>query len=439
PRLDPASRDFSLRMDELIDLAESGQAPARDWQELGWYLSSVPLVHLRATTWQRLATQVVFTLPRSVKVGYRQYSTAVMNIASLPRAHDFLVEAVAAYVAEPNVQVVTNPIGLLDRLPTRQAARLVLDLIEHPHSDAVFTLAVWLASQKLARGDFDDHERARLDMLVLTLWRANPEKAGNDLAELIARLPDGMRSTLVSAARQAGRGRLGYVVEHAEESLSPLAAHAGVVAHAMAESARRRVPQQAAYGEDTMLTRLVREAVFHRDSERRHLAALVISASPFGEAVADELLELLDAQVQHSSQSSHSSAEPEWLRVRAATLVRYLCTDRHRMRMLGLLDDRTDRTDPGDAVAAPIAQGLGHLRFDAVSDQVLRRSLRDSPGQSPGRLPDAPPGRREAGTMYALGMTGSPALAAIARSADAPGWQRDAARWWLAHGSAVLT
>jgi hypothetical protein len=29
-----------------------------------------------------------------------------------------------------------------------------------------------------------------------------------------------------------------------------------------------------------MLTRLIRDALFHRDSERRHLAALLISSSP---------------------------------------------------------------------------------------------------------------------------------------------------------------
>jgi hypothetical protein len=50
------------------------------------------------------------------------------------------------------------------------------------------------------------------------------------------------------------------------------------------------VPQRPPYEDDRMLPRLSREALFHRDSEQRHLAALIISSSPFGSAVTDELL-----------------------------------------------------------------------------------------------------------------------------------------------------
>ncbi|MGN6130215.1 MAG: hypothetical protein ACTHOK_07725, partial [Nocardioidaceae bacterium] len=313
PRLDPASRAFADRLDELIDCAEAGEACARDWQELGWHLAAVPLVHLRACTWEALATQVITQLPRSIKVAYRQYSTAAMNIATVPRAQDFLVDAIAAYVADPDVQVVTNPVGLLDRLPTRDAARLGLDLVEAPPHQAAFAGGVWLAAQKIASGGFTAEERTELDMVVLRLWRANPARASEDLAELIASLPEGMRSTLVDAAAKAGRPRLGYVVEHGEELV---ASKARVIAHALAEGARVRVPQEAPYEEDKMLARLIREALFHRDSERRHLAALLIATSPFGEAVTEELLVVLGG-----------TGYPDWMRARTATLVRYLSAE----------------------------------------------------------------------------------------------------------------
>ena len=39
--------------------------------------------------------------------------------------------------------------------------------------------------------------------------------------------------------------------------------------------------------------------------------------------------------------------------------------------------------------------------------------------------------------MYALGMSGSPGLAALATSDTAPEWQRTAAHWWGEHGSAI--
>ena len=405
PKLDPSTREFAERFDELLDLAEDGNARARDWQELGWYLAAAPMIHLRARTWKVLTHQLVTELPLSVKLAYRQYMTAALQMAAVQRAQDFMVDAIAAYVTDPDVQVITNPVGLLDRLPTRDSARLVLDIIERPPTSSAFTLGVWLATQKVTQGHFTAEERSQLDMLVLKLWRANPAKAGEDLAELIAGLPEGMRSTLVDAATRAGRRKLGYVVEHGEEMV---ASRARVIAHTMAEAARRRVSAAPPYDEDKMLSRLIREALFHRDSERRHLAALLISASPFHEAVTDELLLMLA-----------ETGNPPALRTRSATLVRYLGSDVHRMRMLPLLED------PNEDVAVPIAQGFGHLSHATTSDQQLRASL------------GAEWSLRERAKMYALGMTGSEGLAAIARSTTAPGWQKSAARWWIAHGPAI--
>jgi hypothetical protein len=408
PKLDPSSRAFAERLDELLDVAESGPVRARDWEELGWHLAAAPMVHLRRGTWEILTRRLVNQLPRSVKVSYRQLSTAAINLAALPRAQDFMVEAIAEYLSDPAVQVITSPAGLLDRLPTRQAARLVLEIIEKPQNILTYHLGIWLATQKVVRRDFEPAERTELDMLVLKAWRRDPAQASADLAELIAELPEGMRSTLVQAAAKAGRRKLGFVVEHGEELP---AAKTAPFAREVADAARASAPQEPAYDEDLMLPRLIREALFHRDSERRHLAALLLSASPFGPGVADELLVRL----------SRPNAYPVWIRARLATLVRYLGNDSHRMRMLGLVDD------PVDDVASAVAQALGHTSLNAMSDQALRNSL--------GRTWSP----RERAKMYALGMSGSPGLPAIARSKDAPQWQQAAARWWMEQGPAITS
>jgi transcriptional regulator with XRE-family HTH domain len=405
PKLDPAGREFAERFDRVLDLAEDGRAGARDWQELGWHMAAAPFTHLRASTWEALTSTLVNELPRSTKVAYRQYSTAAMNLASVPRAQDYLVEAIKYYIADPDVQVVTNPMGLLDRLPTRESARLVLDALAHPPNESVFAVAVWVAAMKITHGGFTDDERGELDVLILRLWRQNPAKAAEDLAELIAHLPEGMRSTLVRAASRAGRRKLGYVVEHGE---AVVATKARDIAHTLAEAARARAPQDASYDGDRMLARLVREALFHRDSERRHLAALLVSASPFWEGVADEMLSLVADE-----------GHPAWMRARAATLVRYLSGDAHRMRMLGLIDHSNDE------IATALTQGLGHMRPTPVADQALRRSL------------GAEWSLRERAKMYALGMTGSPGLEVILRNSDVPAWQRSAARWWRTQGPAI--
>lgn len=405
PLLDPGAMEFSYRLDELIELVEEGEAGAADWQDLGWHLAAVPLAHLRAHTWETLCRRLVDVLPRSIKVPYRQYSTAAMNLASVPRAQEFLTEAVVQFVSTPGVQVLSDVVALLDQLPTRDAARLVLDLIDDPPADTVMELAVWVAAQKVQRGDFTAEERTRLDMAVLRQWRADPVKASEQLARLVASLPEGIRSTLAAAASKAGRQRLGYAVERGEEFGPSLTQS---LSHDIAEAARSGVPQRPSYGEDRMLERLVREALFHIDSERRHLASLLVSASPFGNAVAAELLSLLA-----------TASLPPLVRGRMATMARYLSDEEHRLRMLNFIDD------PSDEVGAMLVQAVGHMTLSDFSDQAIRGAL--GPELTP----------RERAKMYALGMTGSPGLALIARASTAPEWQRTAAAWWLSQGPAV--
>src|SRR4051794_646246 len=101
PRLDPSSGEFSTRLDELVVVAEGGAASPGEWQELGWHLAAVPLVHLPAQTWEALTTRIVGLQPRSINVAYRQLSTAAMTIAGVERARDYLVDAIATYLSDP--------------------------------------------------------------------------------------------------------------------------------------------------------------------------------------------------------------------------------------------------------------------------------------------------------------------------------------------------
>jgi hypothetical protein len=187
-----------------------------------------------------------------------------------------------------------------------------------------------------------------------------------------------------------------------------VASQARAMAWRLAEGARQRAAGHPEYGEDRMLVRLLREVLFHRDSERRHLAALVLASSPFRGPVAEEMIAVLG-----------ETGVPAWVRGRAATTIRYVAEDEHRLPLLHWLQD----SDPD--VAAPIAQTIGHLTYAPVSDQALRLAL--GTDWSP----------VERARMYALGMSGSAGLRAINRSTSAPAWQKAAARWWIAIGSAV--
>jgi hypothetical protein len=132
-----------------------------------------------------------------------------------------------------------------------------------------------VSTRKVIRRDFDPAERTELDLLVLKAWRRGPAHDSFDIAEL----PEGMRATLV----QAAPAKLGYVVQHGEHLV---AAKAAQFSREVADATRVGVPQDPTYDDDRMLIQLIREALFHRNSERRHLAAP--PSSPFGSLVTDE-------------------------------------------------------------------------------------------------------------------------------------------------------
>ncbi|HSV37284.1 MAG TPA: hypothetical protein VLI04_00865 [Nocardioidaceae bacterium] len=404
PALDAADPRLTARLDELLDRAEKGDATSLDWQQLGWHCAAVPHLHLRQDSWRTLAGRIVGVVPRALGRSQLLLHNAVTDLATIPRSHEFLLDAIESYLADPAAQVVTTPFSLLERIPHPRARDLVLDMFEDPRTPPLIMLSVSMVTQMVTRGEFTDDQRARLGVQVLRQWRADPERSASRLAELIAVLPEGLRSPLTDAADRSGQDTLSYAVKHGE-------ARAGTAARLSAEvaaGARARTPGEPAHGEDRMLPRLVREMLFHRHQERRHLATLLIAASPFAAGVCDELLLLLADDGRSGD-----------VRLTAAWATRYLVRDAHRMRLLRLVDHADE------VVAAPVTLALGHLGFEGVSDQVLRAALgRDLSNQ--GRA-----------AMYALGMTGSPSLAGLARSTGAPDWQRRAAQWWESHGSAV--
>ena len=273
---------------------------------------------------------------------------------------------------DPAVQVVANPLVLLDRLPTRESARLVLEMLEQPQNLLTYQMGVWLATQKMVRGEFTPAERTELHMLVLRAWRSDAAQASEDLAELIVDLPDGMRATLVQAAVKAGRPQ-------ARATSSSTARRSS---RPRRRRSPRRWPRRPARGRRSR-RRTPRTGCWRGWCARRCSTATpsggtarrCCSAPPRSPAsAADALLARLNER-----------SDPAWLRVRLATLVRYLCDDSHRLRMLPLVGD------PVESVAVPVIQGLGHLSFSPISDQQVRASWLPewSPASGPSSTPSA--------------------------------------------------
>jgi hypothetical protein len=139
-----------------------------------------------------------------------------------------------------------------------------------------------------------------------------------------------------------------------------------------------------------MLTRLIREALVHRDSERRHLAALLIPSSPFGSA---------------SRRAARSGAEniyPEWMRARLAILIRYLSND--------------------------TPNGWGYCRSSTTSPTTSAPSSRRG-SATRATAPEKTWSPRERAKMYVLAMSGSSGLIGFSKAKDVPAWQPATPRW----------
>lgn len=381
PGLPPSS---AARVEELL-----GGGP-------GWDLTDADA--------DRVARALVNQLPRSVGVAYRQLSVAATHLCALPSVQDAVVARTRQHVMRGAVQQPTDPVSLLADVPTRDAAILILEMLERPPTRTLLPVVVWVATRKLLQGHFTDGERARLEVAVLTRWRSGAHTAQRELAELIAALPAGVRDTLVRAAADAGEQGLGHVMEHGEEqSETP----AGVIAADVAATALAAAPGNAPYDDGPLLTQLVREALFHHQTERRHVAAVLLETSPFHGGVADRVVALL------------ASVDDRALRFRAASLACYVTGESHRMRLHRFLGDRQA------SVAMFATYALGRLPYAVTTDLALRRGL-----------PTEPTPAAQA-RMHALGMTGSPVLGTLASRMTTVEWQRRAAEWWLAGGPAI--
>lgn len=384
--------DSPARVDELIASVSDVSAQPADWAELGQRLGAGAGPEPTAAEADRVARGLVNQLPRCVGVAYRQLNVAAQQLCRLPAVQDAVVAQVREHVRLGAVQQASDPVTLLSMIPTRAAAVLVLEMLERP-SRTVLPLVVWVATRKQALGHFTDSERARLEVAVLTRWRSGARTTQRELAELISVLPGGFREVLTRAG--AGDGPAMSGTSGAQIALE------------IAAAAAAAAPGDAPYDVDPLLARLVREALFHHQTERRHLASVLVEASPFATAVADQVVALLAAV----------DAGP--LRYRAAALTCYVTGESHRMRLHRFVDD------PQASVAIFATYALGRLRYAVTTDLALRRGL---PTES---TPTAQ------ARLHALGMTGSPALSALASRSGGEEWQRRAAEWWLAGGPAI--
>ncbi|WKN49544.1 hypothetical protein [Nocardioides sp. Arc9.136] len=411
----PPPRETALREDEtvtpgsfegMLDAAERGDAGGALWLRLAEQLHRFDRVFLRKEEWTRLCGRLVEELGVAVGPAYvRRYEAAATmlrhNAAQRP-----MLRAIGGFVVHPDAQVVAPVLNLLTELPDAPAGDLVLRLLGSDDGN-LRRAAASVAAYKIARGHLKADALAQLESAVVgALRRHDPLDGRLDFFDLAVHLPDSSWERVSGGLRT--RRAFGMVTQ--ARTTSELVPHTQTVAIVaeLAATAQAQTPTQHSREPDPMLRRLLREALLHVHKARRHHAALVIAASPYAPAVAEQCLRL----------TAHPN---DLLSARAWTvLMRVGHGDRHDkvVRRIHSEERPTIRT------RALLNMGMARTALDPADAATLADSIA---GQQR-------PAERHA-MLFALGMQGAPEVKELAdHVADDV---RRAAAWWLERGPAI--
>lgn len=405
PVLDPQSDQFHLRLDFLLDVLRSDKATGPDWTEFGHYVSAPDMLYLHGSVWQELTYRLVDQMAHSVGLAYVQRFEAIRILLQHRMAASWLLKATGDYLSDPEVQIVNDPVGVLEISPTAEAAQILLECFVRPESEAVFEAAVPGIAYKVRTGQYSDSE---IDVIEATLMRLMRQRAREieGLEAVLVSMPEPAQSRLVEAARGLhGHSELATAAAYGEWVAPDTAKK---VSQQIAEHVRAQLPSASLYDEDSMTPRIIRDALFSVYGEHRHYSSLALLGSPFRGHVAAALIEQVDAAAREDP------TVPRMLR-----LLSYLAGPEHEEKLLSWIPEAAE------PILREIALTLGHLPPSGADLAVLVSRLG-------GRAPMV-----DRAILYGLGMRGDGSLAAIADDTSYSTSVRESASWWLRRGGAV--
>jgi transcriptional regulator with XRE-family HTH domain len=404
PILDAKSEGFHERLDALFDTLLEGPATGPEWTSLAHHVAAAGTMYVHGRVWEELSAKLINQMARSVGVAYLQRFEAMRLLLEHRIAHPWLLRATADFLDDPAVQIVNDPMGVLEISTAPESAELVLDRFLTTKSRDVLGAASDAVAIKVEQGFYTDEQVGSIE-LALQARLAQPDADTALFEELIVAMPDPARTRLVKATRGlVGSEQVAQSASHGERFSPETTRH---VSEAIANELRERFPASRLYDEDRMTPRLIREALFSSRVGRAHYASLALLGSPF----RSELANVLAIEVESIGLDGP-------LTPRFARLMRYLSGPAQEEALLSWLP----KAPP--AVARDFALTVGHL----LSDRPLR-----------GLLPLIAGDRSslDRALIYGLGMRQATALHELAADERRPPHVRAAAEWWKRHGGAV--
>lgn len=396
-------------LDELFQLVDSRRATGGHWLKLAGDLGFYERVYLHAATWTSVCNQLVDELTRSSGVAFlRRYEAAVALLAH-PQSRRHLTRSVGRFVMHPDVQNVAPALGLLREVADDGAGEAAGDLVLRLMSGDNRLLrrgAVSVAGSLAAHGSFGYD-----DVLTLERHVGHELRKGGDLSrrtdaiELAMQLPeDGFNRVLAAMPDLDARLRVAQcraTMELVEPATARIIAE-GVGSFAEAATTR------GSHDPDQMLRRLIREALFHVQRDRRHLAAVMLGLSPYGRAVAQSVLKLTE-------EADDQVASLSWSLLRRLGHV----VERDEVAEVACAEKRS-----GLRARGFVTTGLSRGRLnDGAADLLLDEA----------KSPQTPSLQHAA--LFALGMSAHSNLSELCKVE--PEESRRGALWWRSIGSSL--
>lgn len=387
-----------LRLDELFETVLAGRAPGHGWVELCDLLTRQEHLYLLPETWREISELLATELASASGLAYIARFEALRMLVANPTSRRHAVKAIGSMVTHPAAVFMIHPLVLLQEVDDEQAGDLLAKLLQGAPS-TLRSAAAWAVAGKVARGDYSEADLEGVEARVVELLAHSRTPLQRlDPLTMVRSLPP------ESQARLGLHGfdpdvRSSLELAHANgEICDPHRARS--VSSKIAEAVQESTAIDYLVGQDQMLHRLVREALFHVDHGRRSQAALLLAASPYRAQLGDPLVAL-------ARRKDESTA------VLASTALFQVADRRQRGALLeaGLTDSRP-------WVRSASLLSLGQVVGDLSADEGerLRRSL-DQPGSPTAKT----------ATLHVLGMGSADCLTELA----AAGPYAEAARWWL--------
>ena len=404
PILDPRSEGFHERLDALFESLLEGPATGPEWTDLGHHIAATDAMYVHGPVWEAISHKLVDQMARSVGIAYLQRMEAVRLLLEHRVAHPWLLKAVGDYLDDDAVQIVNDPMMVLEISPAREAAEVILDRLLTTQSNLVFPAAVDAAAIKIHDDYYSPGDIRKIEHVVLRKL-SEPGASAAGLEELIEALPEDSQARLVAGSQgKSGHHELAEIAAHGER-FSPDTTRR--VSQRIADTIRDQLPAAKLYDEDKMTPRLIREGLFAARGGRMHFASIALVGSPFRSHLAAALADEID-----------SVGLDDPLAPRFARLLRYTAGPAQEESLLGWLPDAPPQ------VARDMALAVGHLPSDRPLDELVL-------------LIKGEDALLDRALLYALGMRQAAVLQSVAVDEEQPERIRVAARWWMRQGGAV--